>query len=89
MVIMCAMSSIVFFFVGYACGWSRHKHKQSHASRATSDSVEKNSCNYKESQLPQTPGPLCEELQMKSTPEHDQLVDLKENINVAYGPIAK
>ena len=84
---MCAMGSIVFFFVGYACGYSRHKQKQSYASKATSDSVEKNSYNYKGSQLPQTPGPLYEELQVKSTPEHDYLVDLKEN--VAYGPITK
>ena len=36
---------------------------------------------------PQTPGPLFEDLQQKSTPEHHDLVELKEN--VAYGPIAK
>jgi hypothetical protein len=35
-------------------------------------------------QLPQTPGPLYEEL-LRSTPEHQDLVELKEN--VAYGPI--
>ena len=78
---------VVFSNVGYACGWFRHKHKQSYASKATSDSVEKNSCNYKGSQLLQTPGPLYEELQVKSTPEHEHLVELKDN--VAYGPIAK
>ena len=37
------------------------------------------------SQLPPTPGPLYEELQQRSTPEHQDLVELKEN--VAYGPI--
>jgi hypothetical protein len=39
-----------------------------------------------QSQLPQTPGPLYEEL-LRSTPEHQDLVELKEN--VAYGPIVK
>ena len=52
-----------------------------------SDPAEKTSYNYKGSQLPQTPGPLYEELQMKSTTEHEHLVELKDN--VAYGPIAK
>ena len=43
---------------------------------------------YKErSQLSQTSGPLYEELQLKSTLEHQDLVELKEN--VAYGPIVK
>ena len=84
---MYAISTIVFCFVGYACGWFRHKHKQSCTSKAMSDPVEKNSCNNEGSQFPQTPGPLYEELQMKSTMEHEDLVDLNEN--VAYGPIAK
>ena len=84
---MCVVSSIVFLFIGYACGWFGHKHKQSHASKATSDPAEKNTCHSEQSRLPQTPGPLYEELQPKSTLEHEDLVELKEN--VAYGPIAK
>ena len=77
----------MFFFVGYVCGWFSHKYEQSHASKAISDPAEKNSHNKEGSQLSQTPGPLYEELQVKSTPEHEHLVELKEN--VAYGPIAK
>ena len=74
-IIAYAVSSIVTFFIGYACGWFGHKHKQSRASKATSDSesVEKNTCHIEQSQQPQTPGPLYEELQLKE--------------NVAYGPI--
>ena len=52
-----------------------------------SDPADKNSYNKEGSQLFQTPGPLYEELQVKSTPEHEHLVELKDN--VAYGPIAK
>ena len=49
---------------------------------------EENTChNNIGSQHPQTPGPLYEELQLKSTTEHQNLVELKEN--VAYGPITK
>jgi hypothetical protein len=67
--------------------WSRvHKHKQSRTSKATFNSVEENnsaedntSCNSEGSQPPQTPGPLYEEL-LRSTPEHQDLVELKENV---------
>ena len=65
-VVVCAVSSIVFLSVGYACGYK------------------KNSCHNEGSQ---TPGPLYEELQQRSTPEHQDLVELKEN--VAYGPIIR
>ena len=84
---MCAINAIVFFFIGYAYGWFRHK--QSCTSKVTSDPADKNSCHNEGSQLSQTPGPLYEELllQVKSTPEHKDLVDLKEN--VAYGSITK
>jgi hypothetical protein len=69
----------VFLSIGYVCGWFSHKHKQSRTSKAEDDE------NSNEgSHVPQTPGPLYEEL-LKSTPEHQDLVELKEN--VAYGPI--
>jgi hypothetical protein len=47
----------------------------------------KTACCNEGSELPQTPELLYEELQPKSTPEHGDLVELKEN--VAYGPIVK
>ena len=85
MIVVCVVSSIVFLSIGYACGWFSQKHKQSCTRKATSDSsVEENT---EGSQLPPTPGPLYEELQQRSTPEHQDLVELKEN--VAYGPIVK
>ena len=84
-VIVYAISSIVIFFIGYSCGWFGLKHKQTRASKATSDSVEKNTCHMEQSQQPQTPGPLYEELHQESALEHQDLVELKEN--VAYGPI--
>ena len=86
-IIVYAVSSIVIFFIGYVCGWFGHKHKQSRTSKATSDSVEKNTytCHMEQSQQPQTPGPLYEELHQESALEHQDLVELKEN--VAYGPI--
>jgi hypothetical protein len=71
----------VFLSIGYACGWFSHKHKQSRTSKAVDD--ENTSPHNEGSQLPQTPGPLYEEL-LRSTPEHQDLVELKEN--VAYGP---
>ena len=52
-----------------------------------SDPAEKNAGRNEQSQLPQTPGPLYEELQPESTLKHEDLVELKEN--VAYRPIAK
>ena len=85
---VCVTSSIAFLSIGYACGWFSQKHKQSCIARkAASDSSadhEENTTN-EGSQRPQTPGPLYEELQQKSTPEHQDLIELKEN--VAYGPI--
>ena len=89
MTIVCAVSSIVFLSIGYACGWFSQKHRQSRTSKATFDSsAEENISTANEgSQLPPTPGPLYEELQQRSTPEHQDLVELKEN--VAYGPIVK
>ena len=88
LITMCVVSSIVFLVIGYACGWFGHKHKQSHASKATTiiDSAEENTCHMEQSQVPQTPGPLYEKL-LRSTQEHQDLVEL--NKNVAYGPIAK
>ena len=87
-IIVCAISSIVFLFIGYACGWFGHKHKQLHTSKTTSDPAEKIASRNERSQLSQTPGPLYKELQSKSTLENQNLqVELKEN--VAYGPIAK
>ena len=84
-VTVCAVSSIVFLFIGCACGWFGHKRNQSHT---ISDPAKKNACiEQSHDQLPQTPGPLYEELQPStSTPECRDLVELKEN--VAYGPIA-
>ena len=69
----------MFLSIGYACGWFSHKHKQSCTNKAEGDGK-----SNEESQLPPTPGPLYEEL-LRSTPEHQDLVELKEN--VAYGPI--
>ena len=67
-IIVRAVSSMVFFSIGYyACG---HKCKQSHTNKAMSDPAKKNACCSEASQLPQTPGPLYEGLQPKSTPEH-------------------
>jgi membrane protein DedA with SNARE-associated domain len=83
-VIVCAVSSIVFLSIGYACGRYGHKHKQSRTSKAEDD--EKSSCHNEGSHVPQTQGPLYEEV-LRSTPEHQDLVELKEN--VAYGPIVK
>jgi hypothetical protein len=76
LIAVCIVSSIVtvFLTIGYACGWFSHKHKQSRTSKAMSDSVEENSSHnvMEQSQLPQTPGPLYEEL-LRSTPEHQDL----------------
>ena len=84
-----AVSSIVFLSIGYACGWFSQKHKRSHNIRkaASNSSVDENTGPSEGSQLPPTPGPLYEELQQRSTPEHQDLVELKEN--VAYGPVVK
>ena len=86
-IIVCVVSSVVFLFIGYVCGWFGHKRKQSRTSKATSDPAEKNASCNEQSKLSQTPGPLYEELQPKSILEHQDLVEL--NDNVAYGPIAK
>ena len=83
MIVVCVVSSIVFLSIGYACGWFSQKHKQSRTRKAASDSS--NTGPNEGSQLPPTPGPLYEELQQRSTPEHQDLVELKEN--VAYRPI--
>ena len=80
-IIVCAISSILFLSIGYACGWFSQKHKKSRTSKAEDEKSSEGS------QLPPTPGPLYEELQQRSTPEHQDLVELKEN--VAYGPIIK
>ena len=78
----------MFLSIGYACGWFSQKHKQSRTRKAAPDSsVKENTGPSEGSQLPPTPGPLYEELQQRSTPEHQDLVELKEN--VAYGPIVK
>ena len=89
LIAVCAIISIVFLSIGYACGWFSQKHKQSRTRKSTSNSsAEENTGGPNEgSQLPPTPGPLYEELQQRSTPEHQDLVELKEN--VAYGPIVK
>ena len=88
LIAVCVIISIVFLSIGYACGWFSQKHKQSHTRKVASDSsVEENTGPNEGSQLPPTPGPLHEELQQRSTPEHQDLVELKEN--VAYGPIVK
>ena len=47
--------------------WFGLKHKQSHARKTTSHSSEVNTCQNDKSQ---TPGPLYEELQVKSAPEY-------------------
>ena len=88
LIAVCAIISIVFLSIGYACGWFSLKHKQSRTRKAASDSLVKENTDPSEgSQLPQTPVPVYEELQQRSTPEHQDLVELKEN--VAYGPIIK
>ena len=72
----------MFLFIGYDCGWFGHKRKQSHTIPKKKTHIEQ-----PHDQLPQTPGPLYEELQPSmSTPEYQDLVGLKEN--VAYGRIA-
>jgi hypothetical protein len=80
------LNSVPFHWICLYYGWFSHKHKQSRTGRAEVN--EKNSCPNEgpHDQLPQTPGPLYEEVP-KSTPEHQDLVELKEN--VAYGPIMK
>ena len=85
---VCTIISVMFLVIGYACGWLGHKCKQLRTSKAvTVDSAERNPHRNEGSPLPQTPGPLYEELQLNSTPEHEGPVELKEN--VAYGPLAK
>ena len=79
-IIICAVSSIVFLSMGYACGRFGHKRKQSHTSKATSDPAKKNATHNEQYQLSQTTGPLYEELQLESTLEHQDLVELKENV---------
>ena len=46
-IIACAMSSISFLVIGYACGWFSLMHKLSHASKIkiTVDPANKNSCH--------------------------------------------
>ena len=88
---VCVVSLIVFLAIGYTCGWFSHRHncKQARTNKAMSDSAE-NVCysiNDEGSQLPQTSGPLYEELQLNPTPEYQELVNL--NKNAAYGPIVK
>ena len=81
---VCVVSSIAFLFIGYGCGWFGHKHKQS---CIISDQTKKNArIEQPHNRLPQTPGPLYEELQPSTfIPEYQDLVELEEN--VAYGPI--
>ena len=56
MIVVCAIISIVFLPIGYACGWFSQKHKQSRSRKAASESsVEENT---EGSQLPPTLGPL-------------------------------
>ena len=81
LIAVCAIVSTVFLSIGYACGWFSHKYRQ--ACSTTSKSTSNSSADIEGSQLPQIPGPLYK----RSTPEHQDLVELKEN--VAYGPIMK
>ena len=78
---VCVITSIVFLSIGYAWGWFSHKHRQSRTRKAASDS----SADHEENSCHSAAGTLYEELQQKSTQEHQDLVELKEN--VAYGPI--
>ena len=41
----CKLSYCSVLSIGYVCGWFSHKHKQSCASKAISDSAEKNTCH--------------------------------------------
>jgi hypothetical protein len=52
----------------------------------SNSSAAENTCHNEGSQLPQTTVPLYDVL-LRSTPEHQDLVELSEN--VAYGPIVK
>ena len=54
LIAVCAIISVVFLSIGYACGWFSQKHKQSRTSKATPDSpAEENNPHYnEESQLP-------------------------------------
>ena len=70
------------FFIGFL-----HPKRVNRQSKAMSNPAEKNAGRNEQSRLPQTPGPLYKELQPESTLEHEDLVELKEN--VAYRPIAK
>ena len=74
------LESAKLFYIGFLEGVNRPSR--------TSKAMPEESCHNDIGSLhPQTPGPLYEELQQRSTPEHQDLVELKEN--VAYGPIAK
>ena len=84
-IVVCAVSSIVFLSIDMlVADLVRNTCKQSRTRKSTSA---ENTGPSEGSQLPPTPGPLYEELQQRSTPEHQDLVELKEN--VAYGPIIK
>jgi hypothetical protein len=84
---VCAISSIVFLSIGFVCGLFSQKHKQSctcTSKVASNSSVEENTSHNEGSQLPQTPGPLYDDVLLRSTPD---MLELNEN--VAYGPIVK
>ena len=63
----------------YAYG---HKHKESRTSEVSDSSDEDNNPPRQNEgyQHPQIPGPLYEELQQKSISEHQDLVELKDNV---------
>ena len=73
------------FVVGLVMNTTNHIQVKQHLHDSSAD--ENNSRHSEGSHVPQPSGPLYEELQPKSTPEHQDLFELKEN--VAYGPIVK
>ena len=72
------LSSVLFFIVGYVCGYFGQKRKQSSACKDTSDEI----VCPQQSQ----PTPVYEDVLPKSTQVHFQIHDFELKKNVAYGP---
>ena len=71
------LCSVLFFIIGYVCGYFGQKHKQSSACKETSDEIVR----------PQQSQPVYEDVLPKSTQEdHFQIHDFELKKNVAYGP---
>ena len=73
------LSSVLFFIVGYVCGYFGQKHKQSTASKETSDEIV---CPQQSQPTPVYEDVLPKSMQDQKREFHD--FELKKN--VAYGP---